>query len=251
MGRLLCQFSCGAASAIAAKLILLKYGETHVVHVVNAYIEEEHKDNRRFLADCEKWFGRKIVVLKDEKYGASAHEVFKRSNFIKNRFTALCSKKLKAEVLKAFSLPSDVMVLGYTAEEQNRYDRFLDANNIECIAPLIDAGLSKADCLAMLQNAGLELPEMYKMGYNNANCIGCVKGGMGYWNKIRVDFPEQFKAMSDIEERIGPGAYLFRNRKTGVRFGLKQLPEDAGRFSDELDISCSFFCEITEGGYLA
>ena len=31
------------------------------------------------------------------------------------------------------------------------------------------------------------------MGYNNNNCIGCIKGGMGYWNKIRVDFPEVFE----------------------------------------------------------
>lgn len=32
---------------------------------------------------------------------------------------------------------------------------------------------------------------MYDLGYANNNCIGCVKGGIGYWNKIRIDFPEE------------------------------------------------------------
>lgn len=31
----------------------------------------------------------------------------------------------------------------------------------------------------MVLRAGIELPLMYRMGYDNANCIGCVKGGEG------------------------------------------------------------------------
>ena len=31
---------------------------------------------------------------------------------------------------------------------------------------------------------------MYDLGYPNNNCIGCIKGGMGYWNRIRKDFPD-------------------------------------------------------------
>jgi hypothetical protein len=55
----------------------------------------------------------------------------------------------------------------------------------------------------MLWKAGIEIPAMYKMGYNNNNCIGCVKGGMGYWNKIRKDFPEVFNRMAVIEREVG------------------------------------------------
>ena len=43
---------------------------------------------------------------------------------------------------------------------------------------------------SLIERAGLRLPEMYRLGYANANCVGCVKGGAGYWNKIRRDFPE-------------------------------------------------------------
>jgi len=41
---------------------------------------------------------------------------------------------------------------------------------------LIDNDLSKENCLAIIDRAGIEIPMMYKLGYNNNNCIGCVKG---------------------------------------------------------------------------
>ena len=50
MSRMVCRFSCGAASAVATKLILAAYPPEDVV-IVNAFIKEEHEDNRRFLAD--------------------------------------------------------------------------------------------------------------------------------------------------------------------------------------------------------
>jgi len=63
--RIVCQFSCGVASAVATKLAIKKYGD---VEIVNAFLREEHPDNVRFLNDCERWFGQKITILKDEKY---------------------------------------------------------------------------------------------------------------------------------------------------------------------------------------
>ena len=59
--------------------------------------------------------------------------------------------------------------------------------------PLIDHMLTKQDCHGICERLGVKRPAMYDLGYQNNNCIGCVKGGMGYWNKIRVDFPEVFK----------------------------------------------------------
>lgn len=245
--RIVCQFSCGAASAVATKLALAQYRDTHEVVIINAFIVEEHPDNRRFLADCERWFEQPIIILRNEKYKCSTYEVWKQRRYMKGQHGAPCSKSLKREILDAFRFPSDIMVLGYTIEEQDRFDDFLDANaDLNVRVPLIEQSLGKADCLAMIDRAGIELPAMYRMGYHNANCIGCVKGGEGYWNKIRRDFPEEFEAIARIQETIGPGAYLFRNRKTGVRYSLRDLPPDKGRYQDEPEISCSFFCEMAE-----
>lgn len=257
MTRIVCQFSCGAASAVATKLVLASAGSTPVV-VVNAYLKEEHPDNRRFLEDCEAWFGVPIVRLRDEKFGASAREVFRRKRYTKGRQGAPCSKTLKRHVLDAFRRPGDTMVLGYTFDEQERLDKFIDANpEARVLTPLIDAKLGKADVLAIVERAGLVLPLMYRLGYQNANCIGCVKGGAGYWNKIRRDFPEDFEEMAQIEESIGPGARLLRHRSgplKGQRFYLRELDPAAGRYQDEPSIECGSSCEygedLIEFGYL-
>lgn len=236
------RFSCGAASAVAAKLTLTKYPDAEVV---NAFVAEEHADNRRFLADVEKWVGKSFVLLRDEKYGASAYEVFRRNRFTKGFGGAPCAKKLKGAVLDAWSRPGDIPVIGYTSEEQERADRWLDVHEGVGEFPLIEAGLNKAACLEMVRRAGLELPAMYRMGYNNANCVGCVKGGMGYWNKIRRDFPERFEEMCRVEESIGPSAYLMADRETGIRYPLRQLDPSAGTHAVVLP-ECGFACEAAE-----
>lgn len=249
IGRIVVHFSCGAASAVASKLVLGDYGFSHEVVLVNALLKEEHKDNRRFLADCEQWLGQPIIVLEDKKYGASVREVFRRVRYLKGLRGSPCRRELKGNVLNAFSRPGDTNVLGYTLEEEDRLDKYLAANpGVRVLNPLIDRGLTKADCLAMLKRAGLQLPVMYGMGYHNANCIGCVKGGAGYWNKIRRDFPEDFEEMARIEESIGPGARLLRHRSgplKGQRFYLRELHPDAGRH-DEINIECGAACEWAE-----
>lgn len=240
--RVVCQFSCGAASAVATKLILAEY-PAYRVEIINAFIVEEHPDNRRFLADCETWFGRKVTVLRNDKFNASTDEVWRRERFMVSRFGAPCSRALKRHVMDEWKRPDDIVVLGYTAEEQDRYDSWIDANNRKCLAPLIERGLTKADCLAIVQRAGIELPMMYRLGYHNANCIGCPKGGAGYWNKIRRDFPERYEAVAKIQDMLGPGSWFLQNSQRDARVSLRDLDPTQGTHAD-LDFSCSFFCEM-------
>lgn len=253
-GRIVCQFSCGAASAVATKLAIAKYSESHDVQIVNAFLREEHEDNRRFAADCESWFGRAITTLRDERFGASVVQVFKRKQYIMGRHGAPSSRELKRKVLDRWKQPGDIMVFGYTMEEEGRLDDFRDRNpDRPVVAPLIDAGLSKADCKAMVQRAGIVLPAMYLLGYDNANCIGCVKGGEGYWRAIREDFPEYFEAICLLQDEIGPGSWFLRYRSgplKGQRFPLRDLPPGPVRRNEELP-SCSFFCDAAEQEYSA
>lgn len=86
---------------------------------------------------------------------------------------------------------------------------------------------------------------MYKQGYQNNNCIGCPKGGMGYWNKIRVDYPEHFERMAALQRKLGPGAGFFRE-KNGDRISLDQLAPDRGNYPKEPNIECSLLCHVAE-----
>jgi hypothetical protein len=199
---------------------------------------EEHPDNKRFLADCEKWFGQEILILGNDRYDRSIYKVFEK-NYIKTPKGAPCTRTLKKSVRQKFEQVGDRQVFGYTAEEQARLDRFIDANNdVDIWTPLIDKRLGKEDCLAMLKNAGIELPMMYRLGYNNNNCIGCVKGGMGYWNKIKIDFPEHFDRMAKLER--------FKNQKVFKDRFLDELKPTDGNYPKEPNIECSIFCQMAE-----
>jgi len=61
-------FSCGAASAVAAKRTIEKYGADNDVIVVNMPIKQEHEDNQRFANDVEKWLGQPIERIFHPKY---------------------------------------------------------------------------------------------------------------------------------------------------------------------------------------
>lgn len=55
--RKLVWFSCGAASANAAKIAVQKYPDCEVLYCDT--FKYEHPDNRRFFVDIEKWIGKK------------------------------------------------------------------------------------------------------------------------------------------------------------------------------------------------
>jgi len=240
--RVVCWFSCGAASAVATKLAIKKYGKENIV-IARCIVKEEHPDNDRFANDCERWFGMPITNLINEKHNGSIYDVFESRRYISGIGGAPCTMLLKKDVRLKFQLPTDKHIFGYCAEEQERFDRFLDANNIDAESPLIENGLLHQDCLALIEKAGIELPVMYKLGYQHNNCMGCVKSqGAGYWNKIRVDFPIEFNKMAELSRRLKVRLI----KVDSERIYLDELVEGTGEYQKEPEIQCGIFCEMAE-----
>ena len=93
--------------------------------------------------------------------------------------------------------------------------------------------MDKASCHALLMDMGIKRPVMYDLGYRNNNCIGCVKGGKGYWNKIRKDFPTVFNRRAKQERMVGASCIK--------DCFLDELQPGEGRV-DEVMPQCSFAC---------
>lgn len=235
-------FSCGATSAVACKIALENYEDVRVVYIETG---SAHPDNKRFLADCEKWFGRKIETIRSSKY-QSVDDVLLRRRFINSASGAACTDELKKKVRYKFedglgAWGGQVFGFDYCEREINRAIRFKQQNpRTKPLFPLIEKKLTKPDALAMLVKARIEIPAMYLLGYSNNNCIGCVKGGIGYWNKIRRDFPDRFARMSEIERTIG--ATCLKDRSG--RIYLDELNPKRGKKTKELVPDCSLFCQI-------
>lgn len=238
--RIHCRFSCGAASAVATKLALLNFGQRVVVSYSDT--GSEHEDNKRFLADCENWFGVKVTVLKSVKY-KDTWDVWEKHRFMKGKHGTKCTGELKREPTYGFELPDDILVMGYTLGEEERAERIQKTNfERKFLFPLIAGGLDKAGCLAVLQRQGIDLPAMYKLGFRNNNCIGCPKGGRGYWNMIREHFPQHFARAAEMQRRFGPNHGFWPN-PDGTRLMLDELTPDRGVQYDEADIECGVVCK--------
>lgn len=235
-------FSCGATSAVACKIALTMYADVRIVYIETG---SGHPDNNRFLRDCERWYGQRIEVIRSAVY-ENVEDVIIRRKYINGPYGAPCTLCLKKQVRYNFEdqvkmWDGQIWGFDFCKREVNRAIRFKQQNtHTKPLFPLIEKMITKQDALRMLQMAGIEIPAMYRMGYANNNCIGCVKGGIGYWNKIRKDFPEQFQRMAEIERQVGSTCLKDKNG----RIWLDELDPTHGNDVIPIVPDCSLFCAI-------
>ena len=226
-----CWFSAGVSSFISAYLV-----KDTLDKIIYCHIDEQHEDTLRFVADCEKVLG-KIEILQSPYRSVS--NVIDTFRFVNSRYGARCTDVLKKRVRKEWELGKKDLtyVWGYDYNEKHRAEQIQELlPKFKHEFPLIDRQFKKDDCHGLLKKLGVKRPYMYDLGYSNNNCVGCVKGGMGYWNKIRVDFPEVFNERAKQERAIGhtciKGVYL------------DELNPSRGRLSDEIMEDCSIICQL-------
>ena len=154
--------------------------------------------------------------------------------------TAYLKRRVRKEQFELLHQNDEITyVWGFdsTKHEQNRADRIVEAMpQYNHRFPLIEQGLTKQDAHAVLRRLNIRRPAMYDLGYQNNNCVGCVKGGMGYWNKIRQDFPDVFKARAELERKL--------NSSCLKECFLDELAPDRGKADNEILEDCGIFCEI-------
>lgn len=228
-----CWISAGVSSFVAA------YLAKDVDKFIYIDIDNQHPDSMRFVKDCEAVLGREIEILRSPY--KSVENVITAFRFINGAYGAKCTEVLKKRVRKEWEYNHrdfDITyVWGFDCTEERRADRLKETMiEFNHEFPLIDYGLTKEDAHGMLLALGIKRPVMYDMGYKNNNCIGCVKGGMGYWNKIRVDFPEVFARMAKLEREVGHSCL------NGVY--LDELDVGRGRIEDEVMQDCSILCYL-------
>lgn len=207
MATIVIWFSCGAASAVAAKKTIEKYDHEYNIRVCNNPVKEEDDDNERFLKDVEKWIGKKIEKVTNPKYpDTSAKEVWQAKKYMSGNAGAPCTKELKKKARELWEKENayDYLVLGFTADERSRIENFQKYERSNLIPILLDEGLTKKDCFRIIQEAGITLPRVYSYGFPNANCIGCVKAeSPAYWNLVREKYPEVFWDRAKQSRQIG------------------------------------------------
>jgi 3'-phosphoadenosine 5'-phosphosulfate sulfotransferase (PAPS reductase)/FAD synthetase len=232
-------FSCGAASAVVAKLAVQSLSNVEVLYCDMS--QDEHLDNRRFLSEVEQWIGQAVTRLKG-KYN-SINDVFERERYMSGIAGARCTIEMKKKLRFEYQRPGDVHLFGFTSDEETRIKRFQENNHdLNTRWLLQERGITKEECYGVLKFVGIDLPAMYKLGFKNNNCIGCVKASSpSYWALVRQVAPDKFEERAKLSRELGCRLIQMR----GKRLFLDELPpgrpEDFKRYRQE-DISCGPEC---------
>lgn len=212
-------------------------------------IDDQHEDSIRFIKDCEKAIGKEIKVLRSSEYRNVEECVLAAGVFMNRRnFFAPCTNWLKKRVRKRWEEEHKgynlTYVWGFDQDEMRRAERTEEANpQADHEFPLIEMGLSKREVHGLFERTfDFPRPKMYELGYPNNNCVGCVKGGFGYWNRIRKDFPEVFESRAKIERRL---CNTILKDKNGPVY-LDELAPNRGNMNTEIFPECGIMCYIAE-----
>lgn len=221
-------FSAGVSSAVATKL-------SKPDRIIYIHIDDQHEDTIRFVDDCEKWFGQTITRIQHSL--KDVESACQRAGCVTMFHMAPCTKFLKKETRKIWEKENPgrhTYIWGYDCNERGRMERLVAAMpDYDHEFPLAD--ITKKEAHGILERAGIRRPKMYDLGYPNNNCVGCLKGSMGYWNKIRTDFPKVFAKRVAMERRFGHSIIK------GVF--LDELQEGRGR-CEPVVAECGIACEI-------
>ena len=238
MGRRVAWFSCGAASAVAAQISNPD---------VRAYCDtgSEDWDNHRFMAACEFEFSwPRVTILRSEKY-TDTWDVWDKRNYLSGINGAPCTLELKIKPRLAFQRPDDTHIWGYTADKADivRADSLCEHYpGMTMEFPLIEKGLTKAACLAMLISKGIDPPRTYDEGFPNANCMPCVKAtSPNYWALFRLRRPDIFERMA----KLSRAKNVRLTRINNIRIFIDEIPHD-WPVTQPIAPECDMLCHLAE-----
>jgi hypothetical protein len=134
--------------------------------------------------------------------------VVEKTRYINGPTGARCTLELKRRIRTEWEKDKQNLTyiwgFEYGKKEEMRADRIKQTiPHAQHRFPLIEHKLTKEDAINLIQVVGIEIPTMYRLGFQNSNCVGCVKGGAAYWNRIRKYFPDHFNRMAKLEREIG------------------------------------------------
>lgn len=260
-------WSGGVASAVTCRICIDWFGAENV-RLVFIDTRNEDDDTYRFLKDCELWYEAPIETIASKKYD-TIQDVWYDNLSLNISKGAKCSEVLKITVRQEFIKTNlfSYQAFGFDISElQRAKDMKLNNYHLKPIFPLIANLLDKKDCIKIIQSANnlfnpLEIPVTYKLGYNNNKCFktGCVKGGIGYWQKIQSDDIKKFERMAKVEHDLtnmkGEPVTICKDQSKGGGLvflmphpdypEMKDLSMMKGKQPEPL-MECNGFCSIKD-----
>lgn len=243
-------FSGGVGSYFASKRVIEKHGKENVI-LFFTDTKMEDPDLYRFMQDAVAKLDCEFVTISD---GRTPWGIFEDEMFIGNSRIANCSKELKKRlskrwIKKNFKPYNCILYLGIDWTEEHRKASPIKAwhpYKVEfpmCEEPYID----KKQMLELLKEDGIEVPRLYKLGYEHNNCGGfCVRAGQGHFKHLYETQPELYlwheekeRALSKkIFEATGEKRTIMKKMIKGeqVYYSMEELRHQIDKEPQQIDL---------------
>lgn len=208
--RIIGNFSGGIASAISCYYALQEFKNIHLAFM-NTHLE--HPDTFRFINDFEQLTGKKVHIYSSDKF-FEPEDVWRKYVGMNFAHGAPCSSVLKKDVrLMIQDVKNDygqIFGFDHCKKEINRAKNLtINYPEINPIYPLIERKITRNQLFIIAKDLGLKPPMPYEKFLNN-NCMGacdsekggCVQGGIGYWQKIKIVYPKKYEYMARLEHEL-------------------------------------------------
>lgn len=208
MRRIVVGYSGGVTSAWCLDWALRNYPRDEVVALFHD-TQREDADTYRYLREMAATL---CIDITERSDGRSVEEVEDDEHALANNRMAFCSRILKVNQrdlyfteLRAAGVSDIALVLGFGQKEEQRVQRAtMNAakGGYTVLFPIVSDGVTKQQCADWSRSIGVRLPAMY-LWSDHANCVGCRRGGKGYWLAVKENHPAVFYAAADREQAFG------------------------------------------------
>ena len=251
-------YSGGVCSWNAAKRVVEQYGSDNTL-LLFADTKMEDEDLYRFLNEGAEILDTELKILAD---GRNPWEVFEDVKFLGNSRVDPCSRILKRDLIRKwvednYTHEECVIYMGMDWTEGHRLERTQGHWQPYTVkAPMVEKPLlMKEQMLKNAEDAGLEIPRLYKMGFPHNNCGGfCIKAGQAHFNLLLNSMPERYdyheKQEARLQEVLGKKYTILRIQEKGKKspVSLKEFRErvqekEKGMFDTDDWGGCGCFVE--------
>ncbi len=211
----------GAGVQTTALAVLLCRGEVEADYIVMSDTGAERPDTYAHVEVMQRYLaahGRTLEIVADAGGLTLEEYVRERSNVLPTHTPSgglgrrQCTAQFKIRPVKAFARRHGAKrltnLLGISTDEIFRVKPSRD-KWVTLEYPLIERGISRAECLRIVQEAGLPHPP-------KSSCYFCPLQRRSQWQRLAADFPEQFERAVDLEraitERAGQPVHLASKR---------------------------------------
>lgn len=260
-------FSGGRTSALMLRRILDAHGGKlpDNIEVLFANTGKEREETLRFVHECGSRWGAPIRWIEYRRGKPGFEEVgFNSASRAGEPFAALvegksalpnwqarwCTGYLKVGAMTAFLkaegwTPGEYAeVIGLRADEMPRVAKMLGRNKTDgrrCLAPLWQAGVTKADVMAFWSAQDFDL----QLKPGEGNCDLCFLKGRGLRKQLIRDNPGMADWWTEQERKTGAW-FDRRDRYAGLAAEVADQPDMFADGDEDFDAECGLICVSSE-----